>query len=175
LFEDREGGGFFSAAADESLVMRLKEDYDGAEPSGNSVALLNLLRLARMTGGGDFGEAANRTLNAFAPRLASAPAALPQMLAACEFYLGEPREIVIAGERDSADTRALAREVSLRFDPARVFMLVDSPETAGKLAGGHPAITSMVKVDGKAAAYVCRNYACQMPVTEPEELAELLK
>jgi uncharacterized protein len=175
LFEDREAGGFFSAAADDTLVMRLKEDYDGAEPSGNSVALLNLLRLARMTGVEEFGDAANRTLNAFASRLASGPAALPQMLAACEFYLGEPREVVIAGERNAADTGALAREVFLRFDPQRVFMLVDSPETASKLAGGHPALTSMVKVGGRAVAYVCRNYACQKPVSEPEKLAELLK
>jgi uncharacterized protein len=175
LFEDREGGGFYSAAADDSLVMRPKDDYDGAEPSGNSVALLNILRLARMTGAGDFDDAANRTMNAFASRLGSAPAALPQMLAACEFYLGEPREIVIAGERNAADTVALAREVFLRFDPGRVLMLVDSPETASRLAGGHPALASIVKVGGKAAAYVCRNYACQMPVSEPEKLAELLK
>jgi uncharacterized protein YyaL (SSP411 family) len=174
LFEDREHGGFFSSA-DPTLVLRVKEDYDGAEPSGNSVAILNLLRLARMTGRSDFQQSAERALAAFAPRLTGAPVALPQMLAACEFLLGGPREIVIAGGRESADTAALLRVVFARFLPNRIVLLVDSAETQRALASGVPGVDAMRTIDGRATAYVCRNYACQAPVFEVEKLAELLQ
>jgi hypothetical protein len=137
--------------------MRVKEDYDGAEPSGNSVAAMNLLRLARFTNRSGFRQSAERTLAAFASRLAAMPAALPQMLAACEWLLGEPLEIIVVGGRDDAGTQALLRTLHSRFVPNRVVMLVDSPEA------------------GRASAYVCRNYTCQLPVTESEKLAELLQ
>ena len=175
LFEDREGGGFFSAAAGPDLVLQVKEDYDGAEPSGNSVAAMNLLRLARMTGRSEFREAAERTLAAFADKLDAAPSALPQMLAACEFLLGEPREVVLVGARGGEDTAALTRELHARFAPNRVALLVDSAETRRKLAEGIPAIESMRMVEDRATAYVCRDYACQAPVFEAEKLGELLE
>jgi uncharacterized protein YyaL (SSP411 family) len=176
LFEDREQGGFFASAADDaSLVLRVKEDYDGAEPSGNSVAAMNLLRLARFTNRSGFRESAERTLAAFASRLAAMPAALPQMLAACEWLLGEPREIVLVGDRSDAGTEALLRALHSRFVPNRVVMLVDSPEARRALAVRIPAIEFMEKIDGRASAYVCRNYTCQLPVTDSEKLAELIQ
>jgi len=176
LFEDRERGGFFSSAeGDASLVMRVKEDYDGAEPSGNSVALMNLLRLAWFTDRELFRETAEKTLAAFAPRLIAAPVALPQMLAACEFRSGEPRQIVLVGERDEADTRALVRTLYSRFVPHRIVLLVDSPATRQALAARIPTIAAMEKLQGRASAYVCRNYTCQLPVSEPEQLAELIQ
>jgi len=176
LFEDPEHGAFFSSAADDrSLVMRVKEDYDGAEPSGNSVAAMNLLRLAGFTNRAGFRESAEKTLAAFASRLAAAPSALPQMLAACEWLLGEPREIVLVGDRGDAGTEALLRALHSRFVPNRVVMLVDSPEARRALAAGIPSIEFMEKVEGRASAYVCRNYACQLPVTESEKLAELIQ
>ena len=176
LFEDPEHGGFFASAADDaSLVMRVKEDYDGAEPSGNSVAAMNLLRLARFTNRSSFRESAERTLAAFASRLAATPAALPQLLAACEWLLGEPREIVLVGGRDDADTEALLRALHSRFVPNRVIMLVDSHEARRALAAGIPSIEFMERIADRASAYVCRNYTCQLPVTESEKLAELLQ
>jgi hypothetical protein len=176
LFEDRTQGGFFSTdARDSSLVMMVKEDYDGAEPSGNSVAAMNLLRLARITGRAGFRESAERLLAAFGPRLIAAPVALPQMLAACEFFLSEPREIVLVGDRGAADTDVLVRTVHRRFGANRVILLVDSEETRAFLAAGNPAIQSMSKLDGRAAAYVCRDYTCQLPVSEAGALAELIQ
>jgi len=176
LFEDPEQGAFFASAADDtSLLMRVKEDYDGAEPSGNSVAAMNLLRLARFTNRSSFRESAERTLAAFASRLAATPSALPQMLAACEWLLGEPREIILVGGRGDADTQALLRTLHSRFVPNRVAMLVDSPETRRALAAGIPSIEFMEKVEGRASAYVCRNYTCQLPVTESEKFAELIQ
>jgi hypothetical protein len=176
LFEDREQGGFFASAADDaSLVLRVKEDYDGAEPSGNSVAAMNLLRLARFTNRSGFRESAERTLAAFASRLAAMPAALPQMLAACEWLLGEPREIILVGERGDAGTQALLRALHSRFVPNRVAMLVDSPETRRALAAAIPSIEFMQKIDGRASAYVCRNYTCQLPANEADKFAELIQ
>jgi uncharacterized protein YyaL (SSP411 family) len=174
LFEDREGGGFFNAAADPTLLMQLKEDYDGAEPSGNSVALMNLFRLARMTGRAEFQESGEHALAAFGPRLAATPEGLPQMLAACEFLAGEPREVVLVGDRNAPDTAALLGALFSRFTPHRVVLLVDSPETRRKLAAANPAIEFMEKLGGKAAAYVCREYACQTPVSTAEEFGALI-
>jgi uncharacterized protein YyaL (SSP411 family) len=176
LFEDGEQGGFFSTAAgDGALVMRLKEDYDGAEPSGNSVALMNLLRLARMTGRADFAETSERLLAAFAPRLSAAPVALPEMLAACEFRAGEAREIVFVGERGREDTEALAAALYGRFVPNKIVLLVDSPETREWLARGIPPIASMESIDGRATAFVCRRYTCQLPVNTREQFLELIQ
>jgi len=175
LFEDRENGAFFSAADDPSLVLRVKEDYDGAEPSGNSVAALNLLRLAELTNRSDYRESAERTLAAFAPRLAAAPVALPQMLVALEFLLAGPRQIVLVGDRDSQDTAALARALHSRFVPNMVALLVDSGQACEALSARIPALASMQKIAGRAAAYVCRNYVCQLPVSEPEKFGELIQ
>jgi uncharacterized protein YyaL (SSP411 family) len=176
LFEDRQQGGFYSSAADDtSLVMRVKEDHDGAEPSGNSVALMNLLRLAQMTGRSDFRVSAEHTLSAFARRLSAGPVAMPYMLAACEFRMGETRQIILVGNRDAEDTNALVRTVYSRFVPNKIVLLVDSPETRAYVARGIPAVEPMQMVNDRAAAYVCRNYTCQLPVSEPRELAELIQ
>ena len=154
----------------------MKEDYDGAEPSGNSVAVMNLVRLAQMTNRAEFRESADRTLAAFASRLQLAPVAIPQMLAACEFLLGEPREIILAGRRDSAEMRALLRELNHRFVPNRVVLLVDSRGGAAGAGRRH----SFHRVHDSAGSGVRRrtfaaNYTCQLPVSEPAKFAELIQ
>jgi uncharacterized protein YyaL (SSP411 family) len=176
LFEDEQNGGFFSAVGtDASNVLRLKEDYDGAEPSGNSVATLNLLRLAQFTGRAVYRDSAERAIKAFSQRLNLAPVALPQMLTACEFQLSEPRQIVLVGEKGAPDTQSLVRTLYHSFVPNRIVLMVDSPETRQVLAQRIPAIEPMQAVDGRASAYVCQNYTCQLPVTEPDRLAELIQ
>jgi uncharacterized protein len=177
LFEDGEHGGFFSTAAgDGNLVLRVKEDYDGAEPSGNSVAALNLLRLAQITGRAEFRDSAERLIAAFRSRLSTAAMAVPQMLVAYEFLLSEPRQIVIAGERDAPDTVALRDMVFRHFVPNRVLLLVDSQaQQATRPAMEAPELAGMHPLDGHAAAYVCRNYSCQLPVCDTDELAKLLQ
>jgi uncharacterized protein len=176
LFEDREQGGFFtSAAGDENLIMRMKDDYDGAEPGGNSVMILNLLRLAAMTGRESFRRPAERALAVFSPRLSAAPVALPYMLSACEFFLDEPRQIVFAGSAQAPDMQALLRTLRARFVPSRVVLLADSSDTRSKLAQWIPAIEGMKPLEGGAAVYVCRNFTCQLPVSETGKFAELLQ
>ena len=176
LFEDRAGGGFYSTAADDpDMVLRIKEDYDGAEPSGNSIAVLNLLRLARMTGSADFRESAERALEAFASRVREAPTGLPQMLAAGEFALSPPREVVVVGAKSSPDTLEMLKVLHTRFLPDHVFLLVDGEEARTTLAGWLPEIAGMKPADGSAAAYVCENYTCNLPVSGARNLEGLLQ
>jgi uncharacterized protein len=174
LFEDTEHGGFFGTAeGDSNLILRIKEDYDGAEPSGNSMATLALLRLARLTGRSDFGNAAERALLAFAQRITSSPTGVPQMLVALLYSLSPPRQIVIAGEKTaSSQLLGVIRE---HFLPDTTVMLLDKDEARETLAAHSPELRNMREVDGIAAAYVCENFACKLPVTEGVELAELLK
>ena len=159
LFEDRENGGFFSTAAGETdLVLRLKDDYDGAEPSGNSAMALVLLRLARMLDRDDFSRAAQRTLEAFGSRLRLAGAGLPQMLVALGFALGPSREIVLAGPRDEQ----FLAEIRRRFLPGAVILRAEDAT--------HP----MAAVDSRATAFVCENYACKLPAMSLDEFREQL-
>jgi len=175
LFEDREHGGFFASATNgHDLILSLKDSDDGAEPSGNSIAAMNLVRLARYTGREDFRSCATRTFHAFGPALNTAPAALPMMLAALAFSQAPPRQIVIAGRAGAEDTRALLRVLRRRFLPFRTLMLADADGDGARLARLIPEIAGMAAVGGRAAAFVCENFACQMPVTAPEELERTL-
>ena len=163
LLEDKESGGFFASAhPDAAKLMRLKDDYDGAEPSGNSMALMNLLRLSRLTGRSDFEASARRLIAAFSTRVTANPYAMPQMLCACEFDLAPAREIVVAGAVDSRMSRLLWEG----YDPNRTLM------SAGKeIAQYQPTVTAM----GGPAVYVCENFTCKTPATSVEDLAALLK
>src|SRR5439155_20238633 len=117
---------------DSSLVLRMKDDYDGAEPSGNSIALLDLLRLAHITDRAAYREAAERTLKALAPKIAVQPVAVPQLLVALDYWMANRREVVIAGPRDSDLTRSLLRTLRGHFLPHSVTLLI-SPDSREKL------------------------------------------
>ncbi len=162
LLEDEAGGFFTSAHADAASLVRMKDDYDGAEPSGNAVALMNLLRLHRITGETMFETSARRLIAAFSPSLAATSYAMPQMLAACEFDLAPQREIVVAG----AIQGDLMRALWTKFDPNRV-LLYASPE----LAQYQPTVAEMKD----SAVYLCENFACQEPAANLEDLLRLLK
>jgi hypothetical protein len=172
LFEDKTAGGLFSTAeGDPSLILRMKDDYDGAEPSGNAIAALNLLRLSEMTDRADFREAASRILRVFASRAGSQPAAVPQLLAAYEFTLSRPKQIILIGGSGFGE---LTRQLHSRFLPHAV-VLAGVDENSGKsLARYLPVVAGMTAIGGAATAYVCENYACQLPTAEPEKFAELL-
>ena len=115
-----------------ALVLRLKDDYDGAEPSGNSIAILNLLRVARMTGRKAFEEIASNALAAFAGRMAAVPDSMPQMLAALEYSRSKPAQIVLVGTRRAAEP--FLCQLRRRFLPAMVVLLSDSEESRLSLA-----------------------------------------
>jgi uncharacterized protein YyaL (SSP411 family) len=172
LFEDKAGGFFSTAAGDASLVMRIKDDYDGAEPSGNSVTACNLVRLAQMTDRKDFREASDRLLRAFAPRVSASPMSLPQMLTAYEFSLSKPKQVILVG-RSGLET--LLRELNARFIPNKIVLLVDDAAARTALSAYLPVVETMTEKDGRATAYVCENYACQLPTADAKKFAELLQ
>jgi len=161
LFEDREKGAFFSTAAGaESLVLRLKDDYDGAEPSGNSAIVLALLHLARMMDRDDFRRSAEKTLEAFSTRLYEAPSAAPALLCALSFQLSRPVEIVLAGPSDQPAFAAMLSSLRRRFLPNAVVL--------------HASDHEMPAIGGAPTAYLCENFACKLPVTEPQEFENML-
>jgi uncharacterized protein len=176
LFEDPEQGAFFTTAGrDSSLVLRMKDDYDGAEPSGNSVALLDLLRLAHLTDRDEYRQAAVRTLDGLMPKMSSQPVAVPQMLVALDYSLAPKREVVIAGDLNAEPTSALLGELRSRFLPYTVTLLIDSDATREKVSRFFPAAGVMRQMAGQPTAYVCENYTCNLPTTEVSKFAELLQ
>ncbi|MFL6591003.1 MAG: thioredoxin domain-containing protein [Chthoniobacterales bacterium] len=175
LFFDQERGGYFSGAGnDPSILLRLKEDNDSAEPAASSVAALNLLRLAQIRNDGAAYERAEKTIDAFAPQIGHFPSAMPQMLVALDLSFSKPRQIVIAGEGDSDETRGLIAEVHRHFVPNKVLLLADGGEGQRYLENKLEALRGMKPIAGKPAAYVCENFTCKAPVTEPKALGELL-
>ena len=176
LFEDPVEGAFFTTAAgDPSLVMRMKDDYDGAEPSGNSMALLDLERLAHLTDRAEYRQAAERTRKALGPRMSGQPVAVPQMLVAFDYSTAVRREVVIVGDRGHVSTRAFLGELRRRFLPYTVVLLVDSDATRRKLEPIFPAVAEMREMDGKPTAYVCQGYVCRLPTNELSKFVELLQ
>ena len=176
LFEDPATGDFFNTeAGDAALVLRMKDDYDGAEPSGNSVALLDLLRLAHFTDRPDFRAAAERSLRALGPKINSQPVAVPQMLVALDYSLAKRREVVIAGARDAEATQAFLRAFRTRFLPHSISLLVDSDTTRRQLSELFPAAEAMREFNHQPTAYVCENYTCQLPTNQLSKFDELLQ
>ncbi|CAH0564649.1 unnamed protein product [Brassicogethes aeneus] len=176
LFWDSKGAGYFtSPAGDRSILIRGKEDQDGAEPCGNSVAVHNLIRLAAYLDRQDLRSKAGRTLTAYGDRLKAMPVALPEMTSALLFYHKSPTQVFIAGETKDNETQALLDVVRSRFIPGRILAVADGPTgRAGLLYSRHETLSRLKPVRGKAAAYVCRNFACSLPVTEPGDLAQSL-
>jgi uncharacterized protein YyaL (SSP411 family) len=175
-FWDEDGGGYFFTADDaEQLLVRQKEVYDGAMPSGNSVATANLVRLARLTGRSDFDQQADALARAFADQLNSAPSAHTHLISAVQLARAPSLEIVIAGEAGTEDTERLLEVVRELYLPQAVILLVSDGEDGQRVRKLAPFTESYSSVDDKPAAYVCRNYACKLPTSEPEELAQLLQ
>ena len=169
LFWDEKGGYFSASADDKSLVLRMKDENDGAEPSPSSISALNLLRLGEMTDRTDLRTKGEETIRAFSALLSRFPTAMPQMLVALDFQMSAKQQIVIAGRKDGADTRVLLTEVHRHFLPHKVLLSADGalPQSA--------AVREMKPVNGRAAAYVCEDFTCQAPVTDAESLGALLR
>ena len=173
LFWDDAGGGFFFTPDDhERLLARSKDIRDGATPSGNSVQLMNLLRLGVMLGDASLSRKAEQVVRAFAGEVRQQPLASERFLCACEFALVGPVEIAIVGPAGDPATQALVRRVWQTYLPNRVLMHLD-PGQPPVVAS--PLLEGRTLVEGKPAAYVCRDYVCKLPVTTPEALAKQLE
>jgi uncharacterized protein YyaL (SSP411 family) len=174
LFYDKAHGGYFQTApAQGDILFRSKEDYDGAEPAPGSLAAGNLLRLAQLTDSAELRERAEKTIRSTGDKLDKLPSALTQLLCAVDFSLAKPRQIVIAGKPGADDTRALLREVHAVFAPNQVVLLADGAAGQEWLGKKIEVIRTMKPLAGKAAVYVCENYTCQQPVSDPAELRKM--
>ena len=174
FWDDDEGGFYFTADDSESLLIRQKEIYDGAIPSGNSVAMLNLLRLARITGNHDFEEKAARIGRAFATNVRQSPFAYTQLMVALDFAIGPCYEVIIVGDPQSDDTREMLDAIRRRFIPNKVVMLRQIEQESPEIEHIAPFTKNLTSIDGKATAYVCLNYKCKRPTTDTRAMLELL-
>ncbi|XP_013168972.1 PREDICTED: spermatogenesis-associated protein 20 [Papilio xuthus] len=178
LFWDDTNGGYFTCSTnDDTVVLRLKEDQDGAEPSGNSVSCHNLQRLAAYADKSEAAEGgdvernmAKRLLTVFAKRLNETPTALPEMMSALMFYNDSPTQVLISGACSDPRTLALVRAVRSRLLAGRVLAVADPDSPAGM----SDILLSRIKCSEVPTAYVCRRYACSLPVTEVAQLESLL-
>ena len=170
-FADPRGGYFLSAKSHGALIVRPREMFDGATPSSNSVAAMNLLRLATFTGAQKYSHGADRIFAAFAGYLERAPAAFPRLLAALDYRESEPREVVLSGEPGRKDFEALRAAVFASAQPNRVLVHAGETGTPEEL---RPLVGSRASADGSARAFVCRAFSCLAPTSDPAELAALL-
>ena len=167
LFWDKTNGGWFSTTgADPSVLVRMKEDYDGAEPSPTSVAALNLLTLGHLTGERAYADRATEAIASFGGRLDEQGRAVPLMAAALSTSIAGGEQIVMVGRRGAEDTTAMWTAANRKYRPFAVMTLVD-PSQQAALAVHMPWIAQMKMIDGKATAYVCRGFACDAPSTDP--------
>jgi hypothetical protein len=170
-FADPRGGYFLAAEGHDDLIVRPRELFDGAMPSSNSVAAMNLLRLATFTGDAKYRSRADAIFSAFAGYLDRAPSAFPRLLCALDYRQDEPREIVLSGEVGRGDFESLRAAV---FASRRLNRIVAHADAAETLATVAPLVASRGSSGGAAAAWVCRNFACLRPTSDPAELAAAL-
>ncbi len=176
FWDDKEGGLFFTATDAEKLLIREKEIYDGAIPSGNSIAALDLLRMGRLTLNRDWEKKAEQLFKAFGQELSSGPSAYAQSLMALDFAIGPSREIVLVGQKDDPQTEVMLKSLYSRFIPNKVVILrPSSDEAAKKIIALVPFVENQKVLGGQTTAYVCENHNCKFPTNDLKKFEELLQ
>jgi hypothetical protein len=171
LFWDAQEGGWFSTTGhDPSVLVRMKEEYDGAEPSASGVGVSNLLTLAHLTADPAHEARARQVFAGFGTRLTTLGRALPFMASALSTAYANPEQIVVVGDPDQDQTAALWRAANARYRPFAVVFPVSPGPSRDALAVHVPWVRDMMPKDGAPAAYVCRNFACEAPTSEPATL-----
>jgi uncharacterized protein YyaL (SSP411 family) len=174
FWDDVEGGWFSTTGHDATVLLRLKDDYDGAEPSATSMATNNLIALAHLTASPDQAERVERALRLFGQRIGHVARAVPMMMCALSAYHAGVRQIVVVGDRGQAATRALGASVARRYLPFSVFVAVEPGAQQNELARHLPFVGALQPVDGHPTAFVCRGFTCERPVTDAGALDSLL-
>jgi hypothetical protein len=175
FWEEAKGGFSFSGRDNEVLISRPRDLYDGAVPSGNSVAALNLLRLSRMTGRADLEKKADQLLQGFSGPVAEYPMAYTQFLIAVDFMLGPSREIVIAGDLGLEESREMIAFVQHSFLPNKVLLLKPEGEGGQKLSTLSPFVEAMRPLNNRPTVYLCEGYTCKAPLADLAGLKAALK
>ncbi|MBM3133017.1 MAG: thioredoxin domain-containing protein [Chloroflexi bacterium] len=174
-FWDAANGGFYSTPNDgESLLIREKAVYDGAVPSGNSAAMMNLLRLGRMAANHGLEEKAAQIGKAFSAEVSKTPVAYAQLMCALSFAVGPTYEVVIAGDSRGEDTEAMLRALRVHFIPNKVVLLNPIEAQSPPIHKLAAFTQNQPSIEGRATAYVCMNCNCQLPTTDPAKMIELL-
>jgi uncharacterized protein YyaL (SSP411 family) len=174
FWDDKGGGFYFTPQNGEGLLARQKEIYDGAIPSGNSVEMLNLLRLSRITANSDLEKKAAQIERAFSSQVKQAPAAYTQFMSALDFGVGPSYELVIVGKSHAEDTEAMLKVLRRQFIPNKVLLLRPAEEKAPDITRIAVFTKGQLSLNGKATAYVCKNYVCNLPTTDISKMLELL-
>jgi uncharacterized protein YyaL (SSP411 family) len=176
IFWDKKAGGlYFTGKGNEPLVMQNKEIYDGALPSGNSVAALNFLRLGRMTGNIGLEKKYEQLIQQFSAQVTAHPIAYTQLLAALDFGVGPTREIVISGDPALDDTKSMINAIYKIFLPNKVLLFRSQGSDGIRLAGLSPYTEFMTPVNHRPTVFVCEQYACQAPISDIVQLEAVLK
>jgi uncharacterized protein YyaL (SSP411 family) len=171
LFWDERDGGFFYAGSDaEGLIVRKKELFDGAVPSGNAVATLNFLRLARLTGDASWDEKAAATTRAFSGALAKTPAFFTFMMTALDFALGPSREVVVVGDPAAEDTREMLGALARAYLPDAVVVFKPAGAKAPEITELAEYTRDLSQLNGRATAYVCKRFSCRAPTNDVAEM-----
>ena len=173
FYDERDGGWFSTTGQDASVLLRLKEDYDGAEPAAASVTVGNLIVLGRLVADTALVDRARRTLERYGPEIGRAVRVMPLMVSNIVLWHTPDTEIVVAGNAGEAATIALERVLARHYLPASVVVPLRSGEARNALARRLPWLAAMDARAG-AAAYVCHNFTCRTPVTDPEALEKEL-
>jgi len=175
LFWDPVRGGYFNSAdGAPDVIVRLKEDYDGAEPAATSTAARNLFRLAALSGEDALRDKGRRAIAAFRGRWEEAPQALPQLLCAFESALEAPRHVVLTGAPGSPGFRALASVLQAKLAPRRAVIALDAPGAREWFSRNSPWLRHLGEKDGESTAYVCEEFTCRSPARTPEDLERAL-
>ncbi len=173
LFWDEADGGWFSTTGlDPTVLLRMKEDYDGAEPTASSVSVLNLLVLTHLVDEPAWRDRVERTLRSFGGRLEQMGRAVPMMASALSMWIAGVQQIVLAGA-SAGDADALERAAATRYRPFAITLNLDDDRRRA-LAERMPLVAAMAPIDGRPAAYVCRDFACRAPATTVEALTAAL-
>jgi uncharacterized protein YyaL (SSP411 family) len=175
FWDDVKGGLFFYGNDSEQLFIRPKEIYDGALPSGNSAAALNLQKLARYTFNAELSQKADQQLKAFAGAIEGYPAGHALFMAAIDFAYSPSSEVVIAGDLKAVDTQAMIRTIQTRYAPNTLIIVNPIGTSKSDVEALIPLVQGKNALGGQATAYVCENFSCQSPTSDLEELVEMLK
>jgi hypothetical protein len=174
-FRDEKDGGFFFTPTDaEELLTRPKELYDGAIPSGNSVAFINTLRLSRFTGDAEMDERAHEIYRAFGAQANALPTAFTQFLSGLDFAIGPASEVIIAGKMDHLDTQKLLKALRRSFVPNKTVIFHPEGSAEQDIETIAPFVQPHHSINGQATAYVCLNFTCSLPTNDPAQMLELL-
>ena len=174
-FWDHDMGGFYFTANDaDQILVRKKGVHDGALPSGNSVSLMNLLRLSRLTAHQEYEDKAGQLVRAFSKDISEMPVAHTQFLLGLDFALGPTSEVIVVGDPQSQDTKNMLETLRGSYSPHKVVIFRPAQQEDANIARLAEFTARLSTVEGKATAYVCKNFRCDVPTTDPQHMLTLI-